>query len=296
MGFRKALFLIILCLTFTGLVFAYTGSATGDGPSDSVGSPTGGNTDVINGGDINCYDGDDNDQYNGADADDQFSCVLPLKSDHIEGSIWDTDLTTVMDGEAPPLSATPSVFFSGSLERGNDNEERSENDNGSLTEYYVIGSQSESDGYYAYGLIGSISYSGFPSGTEIQNRRAIDPPNRLDGGSCGDGIENEGITKTGDDGGVSSTNNCKEDYGDIAAKYYVRSPYQRDGLDCEKDEAKCETVTNICECTAGSCGGKSCSAASCDANVDVQCWVTEDNSDDEANTYYLEWSLDARGP
>ena len=257
MELRKPLFLIILCLTFTGLVFAYTGSAIdeasggggGGGGGDTGGGDTGGDTDPPPGGGGGgsegnpgtCYDGNDNDEFNGADAEDEYSCVQPYSSDHIEGSIWDTDLTTTMDGESPSIGRTPSVFFSGSVEQGNDNDPVSDEDSGSLTEYYIKAIQSESDGFYGYGKIGSNTYS-LASGTVFQNGRAIDPPNPDGSQTCGDGYENDGdpsfsqvmsnILQDQD----SQTIECRADYGRILYEVQHESEYKQDDLQCKTDD------------------------------------------------------------
>lgn len=288
---------ILILLLGAGTVFAYTGTGDSDS-SGTTGGSTGGNTGGGGTGGSagqpgNCYDTNDNDEHNGADDIDQFSCVKPYGSDNIEGSIWDTDLTTTMDGEAPSLSQTESVFFSGSVEQGNDNTQNSQSDSGSITEYYIVNIQSESDGYYGYGKDNSKTYSGFPSGTVIQNGRAIDPPNDLNGGSCGDGLENDAKPSDGQNDPTSETTGCRSDLGRIGETYDVKdtdsdddSNYLRDGMVCENDKASCETTKKTCTCSSSSCGGSSCSDGSCSGTVTVECQIDEDNSEDENNDYW----------
>ena len=292
MRFRQVFILLIIISLTLGLSLAYTGFYTdstggGGGSGDTGGGETGGDTDPggNNGGDNGggsegqpgtCYDGNDNDQYNGADAEDEFSCVQPNGSDHIEGSIWDTDLTTTMDGESPSISRTPSVFFSGSVEQGNDNNAVSDEDSGTLTEYYVRALQSESDGYYGYGMPGSDGYS-FASGTVFESGRAIDPPNPSGSQNCGDGYENDGdpsfsqvmsnVLQDQD----SQTIECRADYGRILYEVQHESEYKQDDLTCRPDDG-CSTSTDE---------GSKCTP--CSANV----YGCNDYSQDDGNDYWV---------
>lgn len=305
-----------MILVGIGTVYAYTGSADqdpGSGPEyggggDDDDGGTGGGT----GEPGNCVDGNDNDENNGADGNDPFSCVLPLEADDIEGSIWDTDMTTTMEGESPSLSETESVFFSGEVRQGNDNTESSNSDSGTLTEYSIVDLQSESDGYYGYGRLNSISFDSFPSGTDFNNGRAIDPPNNYDGSDCGDGIENEGLSKNGNTGGsTSSTTNCREDYGRVNEKYDqqenvgTEDPYNdknTDGMRCRDDEVSCNNADVWCEDgddTYPACDPES----SCSGGVDTfaDCEYTAGDTDttldsggyaDDTGNYFWETSGD----
>ncbi len=309
MDWQKLGLALMILVFFLGIgtVFAYTG--TGDSDSGSGGGPSDGNTNPPEGneggGENNdggsnsggggdggtdytgvpgsCYDTDDNDLFNNADRSDEFSCVLPLGSDHIEGSIWDTDLTTTMSGEAPPRDETVSVFFAGSVEQGNDNEQNTQSDSDSIIEHYIVDIQSESDGYYGYGKHDSVdSYSGFPEGTVFQNGRAIDPPNDITE-QCGDGFENEGLSKTGKNSQSTSGIDCRPDYGRIRQTYDAdgdpgsESSYQRDGLTCRSDNEDSGGGGANPTCTdaeSGECSGgssSSCTSDTCDPGDDATC-------------------------
>ena len=294
MKLRKILAFLSIILLITGFAVAYTGSSTDDsssGGSGGGGGDTGGDTpeDDPSVYSPNCYDGIDNDDHNGDDDNDQFSCVKPFGSDHIEGSIWDTDLTTTMNDEAPSRDETISVFYAGSVEQGNDNTDDSGTDSGSLTEYYITEIGSESDNNYSFGKINSIDYSGFPAGTTFNNGRAIDPPNNLGSETCGDGYENDGgPTNDAQNFPDSQNTDCRADYGRLGETYDVKdtdsddeSNYLQDGMACRPDVASCETTEKTETDSSTSC--------SCTASVTVSCSIDTDYTDDENHDF---WYLD----
>ena len=283
LGVAIAILALILSM---GTVVAYTTAGDsnanpGGGISDGNtggGGDTGGDGGGDTGSDGNpgsCYDDADNDLFNQEDEQDGYSCVKPFGSDHIEGSIWDADLTTVMDGESPSLSETESVFFSGTVYQGNDATPKGTPDSGSLTEYYIQDDRSEVSGFFGFGKLNSVTYSNIPGDVQSDGR-VIDSPNDLGTGSCGDGIENDGekgfsqvMSEVRSDHG-GETINCRADYGRILEEEHVKSEYLISGLTCRPDDG-CQTSTSE---------GSRCSP--CSANV----YGCNDYSADDGNDYW----------
>ncbi|MBC5792586.1 MAG: hypothetical protein H8Z69_00960 [Nanohaloarchaea archaeon] len=172
-------------------------------------------------------------------------CVQPYYADNTEASVWDTDLTNVLtteyEGSPLDLQHDPSVFYKGRtkvkqtvLNNGGSTQDSLD----PFTENYITNIDGK-DGNWGGGDNESETYTNFPTGTVLKNKRAIDPPNngqRISGTNtiigepitCGDGEQtnNEEDYVTGEtakDTSTAGSTNCRADYGRIYESYHVRN-------------------------------------------------------------------------
>ncbi len=317
MDFRRLVVLFLATVLIFGLSAGYESSIGGDvsypGDPSSTSDPGTPSPDPEDS--FSCWNEADDDNDSKTDVNDP-GCVEPGWNDEIEGMIWDPHLLAEMEGfdspsdetqeasYSPSASTTEAVFFQSFVKRGNEFDGRtfSDSDDGSsVTIHWVDAIRGEgSDNGYGFGFNQSktfdqsdfSSYSG--QDVVIQNGRVIDAPHDLSE-VCGNGFEEENFNgPEGDETGTASTTiDCKKDIGAILEKFYIHSPYERDGLDCADDEVTCEVDTETCETTKASCGSESCSCPAEDGSADATCETsceftgTGNNSDDESNTYYL---------
>jgi PKD repeat protein len=247
-------------------------------------------------GDIenNCWNDNDDDNDGLTDSDDP-GCVEPNISDTVEGMIYGSHLTATMEGfttnenQEQSYSITPSeteaLYFSGFVQRGQEGSGSRWDDSGSgsITHHYVDAARPENDKYgLGFHQQESFSSGDFVSGAALTNGRVIDPPHDFGGQvMCGNGMEDESISKTGQDAGESTaTTPCRADWGRIQEKYDAggsqgrESPYNHKGdtgMKCEDDEVTCSGRS--CEICGGSCGQGSCT-------------FDDDNSDDTGNQFW----------
>lgn len=292
MDVRKIAFLLLVIVLSVGFAFGYTAST---GTTSGGGGGGGGG-----GGDLSaCEDGDDNDNDGLTDGDDP-GCTKPYHEDDSEKSIWDTDLTTTMDDDSPSLSTDRSVFFDGVVYEGDEGDRDAYPDSGSLNEKYINNPTTWEGGSPA---TKSYDSSDFPSGTHFVNDRVIDPPNPDGSDNCGDGLEsNDPTPDNGQTNPYNSDTPCRSDWGRYAEAYFIKdadtdydpdSNYLRDSLTCEDDKAECDEDTGKVECSSSSCSGScddGCDSTDASCSVtdecNVDCYITEDNSDDEQNDYW----------
>ena len=254
MKLGKVLVIISILILFLGTGAAYTG---GSGLTTTE-----------------CNDGLDNDGDGETDASDS-GCTRPYSEDNSEGHIWDTDLSAVTYGGGSfDLSQTQSVFFQGSV-----NIEHQDTSTASqLTEQYI--DDVYNGDQYGNGERQTTDLSGsFPEGTVFlqDENRVVDPPNpgkalvfdnnAVKGNevTCGDGRENEDISKTGDNTNPTpEETDCRADYGRIKEMYDAgldldtEGPYNHKGspgMKCVNDEAYCTSASASCSsgCTDASC-------------------------------------------
>jgi len=294
MNFNKVLVTVTVLLLFIGTAAAYTG---GSGVTTTE-----------------CNNGVDDDNDGATDAEDS-GCTRPLEEDNSESHLYDTDLThTTLQkygySTPPDIEKDFSVFFSGEVtnEYGGFIEDDGETGSaGEFKENYVDSVYSSSSGKYGGGQNVSKVYDhgDFPDGTAFPNsgfwRRVIDPPNpgqneysailpSGDGVTCGDGRENEGVDKTGDNTGEDPNpqeTDCRADYGRVKEMYDAggtlgtespynhREPQDEDGpgITCRNDDV---------QCTGRDCGicGSSCGQGTCDGDYyddyNNYAWETSD--------------------
>jgi hypothetical protein len=256
---------------------------------------------------VQCNDGNDNDGDGQIDGEDS-GCVQPYYADDSEGDIWDTDMTALVVGGAGnfnDLSVDFSVFFEGTVHRGSRSAQDQVNTGQNIlnvTHIDDIYSESESFGGGRLEWTGSsseYSFSSFPQGTVVNpdgENRAVDTPNPYGSGewsqggqvigsaqNCGDGYENDGVSRSGDDAGTSGSETpCKLDYGRVDEKYFVKSPAEgghqdstqtsNNGLWCRSDDmdSSGNTLSYSCEngddaqCNSGDGSPSGCSAGDCE--------------------------------
>lgn len=217
-----------------------------------------------------CNDGGDNDSDQSLDGIDgsDIGCVKPYYRDRIEGNIWDSTMTSMLEGGVPSSSTfTESLFFEGFVSQGNDRnplktEDTASGSSGSITvKQYLIEDRGTESKWYGFGERTSVTYSGFPEGTVRKGDRIIDPPNPIGTKTCGDGKTNEGEDELGtfdirnED---SSSIDCKKDYGRLHDERAVESPFKEGSLQCKDDTPYCtqEGYNSFKDtsCRSGGCG------------------------------------------
>ncbi|MFO7794173.1 MAG: PKD domain-containing protein [Candidatus Nanohaloarchaea archaeon] len=276
----------------------------------------------------------DSDQDGDTGLDDT-GCVAPLPEDDVEGAIWENHISSTITGD--PTSGTgnagrPQFYMSNSATiQGNDLDntvnEDTYDDSGTYPEadiYYADyeGSEGGSREDWGFGILEDTTFDTFPAEATVHNDRIVLPPHNLDGGMCGDGIENTGDSTDpkGDDDSSSPPDSntegydtdCRADWGRRWERYDVSSrgskqpgePGEQSGFETEDNEIKCRDDNMDSEgnnldlsCDDGkdaSCsdGDSSCpcGGATGSDGDNATCDSAEDWSEDEGKSYWYESS------
>lgn len=291
----------ILLVLFAG--FSPVASFGGDGNSSFQPAPDCDNPIGVNN---SCWNDNDDNSYDGTDTSDK-ACVKPIGPcvpqsalDRTEGNIWDTDMSAILAETGPESSKYMSegVMFKGTLYRGpstsSNTMNKEDSGTGTLTEYYIDEARPErpdpNESEWAFGddLDQTVSDSDLSFGDKVKNGRVIYDPSPLQGKgesnpeSCGDGLENLDPSIVGDgvkgpgspDSDPGESTYCKEDYGQIYEKYFIKNPYD------DKGQTNMQCRDQVASCSGGACGvcGSSCTSASCTVDTSY--------SDDPDNEFW----------